>query len=252
MEEKKKKLSVHEVIVKRILPLLAIPFILTGCARKSDCKLEDDHIHKYTYGDGDKRIVTYIDGEYLKTRSGFNWTEEYKEIHSENEREFYKAKRDLFEGKENWDYLYNHMANSHDYLEFYYYYEDSNYVVTYTDENGNDWGYWDYDVEEGWTRYPTHLGATGKTRVCHPRFYGYKIVPDGNGKYELIKSPLVDDIREIIDEYPYFDNCPTEIVNDMEYDFNRNHLDTLNVSEISEYQGPNLESAELETGAFKH
>ena len=71
---------------------------------------------------------------------------------------------------------------------------------------------------EGYTDDPTHEGLDGKVRLNHYQYFGYKIEYN-NGKYELIKSPLVDDINEIINDYPYYSlECSEIVTKDLEYD----------------------------------
>ena len=46
--------------------------------------------------------------------------------------------------------------------------------------------------------------ANGRVRICIPQYYAYKVETDARGNRILIKSPGVEDILEIADEYPLF------------------------------------------------
>ena len=61
-------------------------------------------------------------------------------------------------------------------------------------------------VEAGNYRYGdiNQDGITGRRRLCHRVYQAYKVVEDEDGEYELVGSPLVDDIMTVKDEYPYF------------------------------------------------
>ena len=190
----------NNIKVKKLMPkvvaLLFIPFILTGCGKKSDCDIKERHVHLYTKNTNKGKIEKYLDSEKL-TQGNYNWNKDCIEITSEDE-EFYRAKGDLFVGADNWEYLFNTMKeNSKDYLEFYYHYTTTSVVKagksTITQIHHHS----------GWDTDPEHRGVTGEVRVCHNRYYGYNIVLM-DGKYVKVQSPIVDDIREIINDYPYF------------------------------------------------
>ena len=230
-------------VYKGVLALLTIPFILTGCGEQSKCELPSRHVHKYTMNNNRGQIVNYIDSEDLKY-GNYNWNNDYIEITKDDEA-FYRTKAELFEGAPNWNYLYNTMvANNYDYLEFYYHYTTTSTYTT-SDGKGHTTTHIRTNHHSGWSEDPTHRGVNGNVRVNHHRFYGYNIIYK-NGKYEKVKSPLVDDIREIINDYPYFsDNC-VEIVN-KEYDCSKYDLRTLKVQDFKAYTQPDLSNKELNT-----
>ena len=225
-------------VYKQILPLLVVPFILTGCAKQAECDIPSRHVHKYTTGS----IVNYIDSEDVK-HGNFNWNNDYIEITKDDEA-FYRTKGDLFEGAPNWNYLYNKMASKKDYLEFYYEYTTDDYVSE-TDEDGNECGYWTTTTHSGWTTNPKDSDNTGRTRLYHHRFYGYRILYK-DGKYIKEKSPLADDIRDIIDEYPYFEeDCVKAVYKS--FDFKRSDLPNLKPTDFDVFKGPDLSNRELIT-----
>jgi hypothetical protein len=227
-------------IYKQILALIAIPFILSGCSKKSDCELPSRHVHKYL--DVKKNIETYIDSEKMNI-SDFNWKSDYIEI-TDDDAMFYRTKKDLFEGKNNWNYLYKVMASKHDYLKFYYEYTTDEYI-SMTDEDGNECGYWSSTTHSGWTDNPNDSDNTGTYRLYHYRFFGYRIIYK-NGEYVKERSPLVDDIRDIIDDYPYFDvDCSSTVYR--EYKTDRRQLKNLRIQDFDVFHGPDLENKELYT-----
>lgn len=232
---------------KLVIYATALSLFLTGCGKKSDCEIPTSHIHLYTKQvTDDITIQKYMDSERLKV-SGYNWNENYIEI-TKNDEELYKVLRNCFEGANNWDYLYNQMATHHDYLEFYYYYTT---VETYTttDSNGNTETHTRTVVHSGWHKNPYDSDNTGRTRLCHHRYYGYRIV-NKNGKFKLEESPAVDDIREIIDEYPYFQEDCVTIVRE-EFKFHRSELPHLSPEDFDVFTGPDLDHKELDTGKVK-
>ncbi len=236
-------------VFKKVLAILICPFILTGCF-DSDCKIDEYHVHKYIgsirrgYKGDDKNhtIINYFDSEgltkykeewleeermsdrYYPFELSYRWQEDSIEI-TKDDLEFYKVKGDLFDGKENWDFLYSVMARMKDYLEFYYYRTDGE----------STW--------EGWITDPRYSDNTGDVRVRHMRYFGYKIEYK-DGKYVKKRSPLVDDIRDIIDEYPYFDiECYKAVYK--EYKFKEKDLPKIKLEDINEFRSPDLSNKEL-------
>ena len=225
-------------IYKQVLALIAIPFILTGCGKKSDCDIKEAHVHKYV--NNKNKLVTYMKSENMGYRD-YDWQSDYIEITKDDEN-FFKTKGDLFYGPDNWNYLYNKMAARKDYLEFYYEYTTDDYISV-IDEDGNDNGYWTTTTHSGWTNNPNDSDNTGRMRICHHRYYGYRIVYQ-NGKYVKEKSPLVDDIKDIVYDYPYFEEDCVKIVN-KEYRFDRKDLPKLTTSDFDVFKGPDLSNKEL-------
>ena len=230
-------------ITKSILPLLTIPFILVGCSKKSECELPSRHVHLYTKNTSRGRIEKYLDSENV-TYGDYNWNKDYIEITKDDE-EFYKVKGESFEGVNNWDYLFNTMAaNNYDYLEFYYHYTTTSTYTT-TDGKGHTTTHTQTHHHSGWSKDPTHRGVNGEVRLNHHRFYGYKIIYK-NGKYIKERSPLVDDIRDIIDEYPYYNDDCVEIIY-KEYGFNKSELTRLKAEDFHYFNKPDLSKKELNT-----
>lgn len=218
-------------VTKKILPFLCIPFILGGCS-KVDCDIKEDHVHKYVARTSNGTIVNYFNSEDTIYMPPFLQVLAYKSIDyyrdneyllaTEDDLNFYKVRGASFKGSENWIYLFNLMKNKRDYIE--YRYRDS-------------------DDDPHWTTDKNKSRKTGLVRVNHYRFFGYKIVWQ-NGQYIKVRSPLVDDIRDIIDEYDYFDhNCYEEVYK--EYNFNRSIVDSIRLEDIDEFVQPDLSNPSM-------
>lgn len=233
--------------LKRVMPLaLTATIFLSGCGEKSECDIPTRHVHKYTKQITDEiAIETYVDDEHLSLFGGYIWNEDYIEINKVDEK-IYKLLKDngLFEGTTNWNYLFNVMASKKDYLMFYYHYTT---VETYTetDSEGNIEVKTRTVEHNGWTANPYDSNNTGRTRLFHHRFLGYKIVNE-NDKFKLKKSPAVDDIREIIMEYPYFkEDCTIEVYE--EFLFNKYELGNISPYDyFNNFKGPDLDNPNLE------
>ena len=233
----KEKLNVRGVYLK-ILSLLAIPFIVSGCSKKADCDLKNIHVHKYFTDTNKGRITTFLNSEELD-HSQFNtspnlpkythysWTNESIEV-TNDDLEFYKVKGELFKGSDNLDYLNNLIDSNKDYIEYHYDYHKRRIVTTSTGKFTQTYAV--LQRHEGYTDDPTHEGLDGKIQLHHYQYYGYKIEKK-DGKYVKIKSPLVDDINEIIDEYPFFSLECFEIII-KEYEFDKEIVSSITIDDI--------------------
>jgi hypothetical protein len=223
---------------RKILALLVCPFILTGCSEQANCKIPEKHVHKYI-GTCDKgTVTTYVNSEDIKIPTSYQdglyktmlyeRQEESFTITDEDEK-FYIIKNNmLFKGEDNWDYLYNVMASKHDRIEYRYRYEDIlEYAYRWIPSNQERKDY------------------TGDVRVYHYRFCGHRIVYK-DGKWVDERSPFVDDIREIIDEYPYFQlDCYTVVHKD--YKVDKNKIKETKLEDVNDFIAPDLENRNLYT-----
>ncbi len=119
--------------IAAVLVALAIPVTLSGCSKESECEIPSRHVHLYNKDTNLGTITTYLDSEYEDVYGGYKWSPEYMEITKEDEAAF-KAlyvnadfvgltSTPLFDGEDNWGYLFNLMRNTNsDYFEFYYEY----------------------------------------------------------------------------------------------------------------------------------
>ena len=223
--------------------LLAGSMFLPGCGKKSDCEIPSRHVHKYVKEvTEDISIEQYRDSEKL-TYGSYNWTENYIEINKYDEK-MYKLLNDdnLFVGADNWNYLYNVMANNHDYLEFYYEYDTIETHVTF-DSDGDMHLEIETVHHDGWTKNPRDVNNTGRVRLNHHQYVGYRII-NKNGSFELEMSPYVDDMRDIIDEYPYFNEDCTRKVYQI-FRFKKSELPDLSPEDFDVYGHPDLSQKTL-------
>lgn len=221
--------------------LLALSMLLSGCGEKSDCEIPSRHVHRYIKQITEEiTLEEYIDSEQINYH-GYNWTNNYIEINKHDEQ-LYKVLNSklLFNGIDNWDYLYNTMVqNNEDYLMFYYeYYTTETYTTT--DSDGKTTIHTRRVRHDGWHRNANDSDNTGDVRLYHHRFYGYRVI-NKDGKYVLEQSPLVDDIRDIIYEYPYFrEKCVEEVY--AKYKFKISELRSLRAEDFDDFEHPNLEN----------
>ncbi len=191
-------MKVRKLEVKKgILLALAASLVLaaTGCSKKSDCQEKEYHLHKYEKGN----IVRFLPREELDYQ-GYHWTE--KVYFTDPDFYEYADKNRLLEIGANKDYIAGVQNSQKDYYEYEYTFMTIMPMgkilmpIPVTD----------------WTTDPNYGGLTGNVRLCHPMHYAYKVEKDEKGKRRLVKSPLVEDILEIEDEYPMFRENFTEVV----------------------------------------
>ena len=191
-------MKVRNLEVKKGLLLALVTSLVltaTGCSKKSDCQEKEYHLHKYEKG----KIVRFLPREELNYQ-GYNWTE--KVYFTDPDFYEYADKNRLLEIGANKDYIAGVQNSQKDYYEYEYTFMTIMPMgkilmpITVTD----------------WTTDPNYGGLTGNVRLCHPMHYAYKVEKDEKGKRRLVKSPLVEDILEIEDEYPMFREDFTEVV----------------------------------------
>lgn len=196
-----------------VVPLIAPYAIGTGLliggiaftGKKEQCEITNTyHVHLFTKDVGNATINKWVQRE---NNTSFTKKDDFLpatafDLEAFDKLDYYA----LFSGKDNLAFINQQIKRNRDYLKFYYYYEET---YTEEDEDGNTV---EKTVEyEGWTTNPYHRGVTGKTRVYHTRYFAYKLVYK-DGKLELEKSKNVDDVREILDEYPYISENTTHEV----------------------------------------
>lgn len=192
-------------LVKRAIASAAMLFLLSSCAPRSDCEIPDKHAHKYVEYTDLGKVERWEFSDSMKYGNS-DWTPEIIKITEDDKNVFQKADN-YFRGDHNWDYLYNYMRTHKDYLIFYYeYYTDE----TTVDSNGKEKT--ERVRHDGWHNIAYDSDNTGDVKVVHTRYYGNKIAikrrEDGSLNIWLEQSPVVDDIRDIVREYPYFSFSP--------------------------------------------
>ena len=231
--------------LKRILPTMLITtLLLTACNKNKEvCNNHDPHLHLYqkeaAYSTTLNAYYNSEEDEYL----GFTKTDDTKPM-DEYDQAFYAAIGDtpLFEGIYHWNYLYSLMYRHQDYIRF----ENKSYEnveIEVYDKEGNRGT--KHVLIPTTTYKEKHYAPdnTGVVRIYHHLFYGYK-VEEIDGQLQLIKSPLVDDIREILEEYPYYtENCFEVVTKDIE--FTPSTLGFLSADSFTCFNHPDLENKSM-------
>jgi len=174
------------------------------------CKISGKHVHLYQKIVDGHPINSYILGE-KKNVDGYRITNRFmRSDRFYNEILKILNKNDLFRCEQNLDYLYYQNTNKISYLEYEYNYVDFD-IKFELDEEGYLIPLVATVVHKGWHENGDDKNNTGKVRECKKKFFGYKIVMKKN-KPVLVKSPLVDNIKVLFNEYPYFSEKCYEVV----------------------------------------
>ena len=236
---------------KKPIKMMAISYILGAVLLLNGCGKEEQHcdamqtyhLHQVTKNYDDFQVSRWavcnnIPYGYEKTDNVLPATLVDVELYNE------LTNKGLLNGQENIEFLYHQINTHRDYLEYYYYEEIVN--PKYNDK-GEFEGV-DITVDEGWTTNKHHSNLTGKVRINHTRYYGYKIVLDNQtNKLKLINSHYVDDPRDIIDEYPYVGFSTTTTVQDTQ-NYSPGIVSFLDVEDITPFITPdkiNIKSLSL-------
>lgn len=168
---------------------------------KSNCGIESAHAHLYINDEG---YIRYIPEEYLEY-GDYQRTNGYINIEGEEELYAFLDKNGLVRIEDNLDIISTQMEENKDYLEYEYSFINyekkpiANIVGGVLHVSLVNMPFEDF----AWTNNANHDNLTGRQRLCHYVYTGYKIEIDERGNYVLIPSEEVDDIREIADEFPY-------------------------------------------------
>lgn len=191
---------------------LALMTTLSGCGKKADCNIDRDHAHLYVSEEGFKR---YLNKENL-TYNGYVRQDDYIRLYEEmlDLKEF-EEKKNVMLIKDNLALIEEIQNSNEDYIEYRYRYNFNQPIAHTTTVGKTTTTYFTYMpmTLHSWTTNPDRTGLTGETRVCHHMYQAYKIEYDEKGKPVLIKSPVVEDLTTIMDEYPYIKENFTVIVN---------------------------------------
>ena len=232
----------------KILPYMIISsLILSSCGYdKVDCNNPNAHAHLYTKDVDGHHLARYAECEYDYV-DGWEKHEDFMDInkydqeylHALDEGEIFGPSH-LFEGKKYFGYLYDVMANNNDYLEFQYEYEVTHTTYTY-DSNNKPIPHTTTTTEYAWHKKQSDKRNTGKVRLCHYQYFAYDVV-EYNGQYRLMRSNSVDDIREVLDDYPYAAEGCWEVVK-TNHKVNKHHVKDLTPEDfIEDYNHPDLEN----------
>lgn len=175
---------------------------LSGCGEKANCDITSSHVHKYVSAEG---LNKYVDKEYLNY-GGYERTDEYLVLDKDElDLRQFEEKHGLLRIDENIDTLLATQDTNVDYIEYRYEYS---YLrpMPYSVYNGKVFlTYFTYipTIGHSWTTDDTISGLTGEKRICHYKYQAFKIEIDEKGKRVIIPSDYVDNLNDIIDEFPY-------------------------------------------------
>lgn len=242
------KFNLNKIISMKGLALVLVATTcttsLTGCGKKADCNIDGKHAHLYTNEYG---YVRYIDKEYMKYE-GYTRSDENISIIGQEKLYKFFDKKDLLKIEDNINVIVSQQEKNVDYIEYRYSYTWMQ-PIPHTISNGKTTTtFFTYVPHKrySWTSNPDRSGLTGETRNCHYVYTAYKIEKDEDGKYVLIPSSDVDDIRDVMDEYPYIKEKFYKVVSfdGEELDYEDGKEEDLSEEEkerIKEYESSNNE-----------
>lgn len=205
INEKNGKKKIKNIVLAGLI--IANLFTFSGCANNVPCDISGDHAHYYV---NDEYFGRYIVSE-KSSISGLNRTDNYIPVSKEDAEllEFIN-KKGLFRIDYNQQAISNITDSHQDFIEYRYsyYYLMPIPVVYGTEIRFNNMPMIGYS----WTT-DTSKNLTGEERVCHYAYYGYKIIRNEKGTYELVKSDYVDNLSELPDGYDYIKEKFYDVVN---------------------------------------
>lgn len=171
--------------------------LFSGFRKTQKCDISDKHAHKYVYDE-------YFDAFHLGEEDYLGkWqrTEEYILIDDKDEKLIeFESSNGLFKIADNKEKINKQIRE----LEVYTIYEYNSTNTRQIEENGEI-----TTIKEeihGWTKDIRHPGLTGKYKTIEYSFYGYKIVENENGEFELVRSPMVSNFSDLPEEFIYVRN----------------------------------------------
>lgn len=209
INERKGKKKFKKIIISGLIFSNLLTF--SGCAKNVPCDISDIHAHYYV---NDDYIGRYIVSEKSSV-SGLNRTDNYISVTQEDvDLLKFINKNDLFKISENENAIENITANHEDYKEYRYRYHYLMPQPTYIYNGKNMQIIYTYIPMTGhsWTTNTTK-DLTGEERICHYVYYGYKVVKNEKGIYEMIKSGPVDDLSQLTEGYDYIKGNFYDVVN---------------------------------------
>lgn len=163
---------------------------LTSCGLNVKCELPNKHAHMYVNEDGYVRYIASEDSSY----DGYARSYNYREL-SEEDSQLYKFlnRNGLLRIDENIDLILEQQERNMPFIAYEYAKTELASVgrALFTTTRY----YWTYDSEA------TNL--TGKEKEVHYLYQAYKVEKNEKGKYILVSSDMVEDITEVMEDYPY-------------------------------------------------
>lgn len=178
-----------------ILTLTTILSVFSGCGKKVECNINEEHAHIYVNEEG---YVRDIESEREQI-GDFRRTEDYSPItETDSKKLSYAFERDLLPIESNIEKLTELESKVYDYTE--YEYEETYFSPIYI----NDIMYVNYITESKYSKDPGVGNKTGNERTVSHKFIGYNVIIDEKETPRLIKSEPMDSIEDLINNgYTY-------------------------------------------------
>ncbi|MDD3341006.1 MAG: hypothetical protein PHN72_02235 [Bacilli bacterium] len=221
-----KKYKLYKKVL--ILSLVGIMQLNSGCSKKMDCDIKEDHAHLY---ENENHFYTYLNGENA-TRSGYKWTPNSISID-----EATKKKLDFLEDNNlvpiamNQRIIDSIVHDNTDFIEYEYVYEvdeiayylspsggiaySSVSVKTSIDSSGRpltetviNMPVYKKSPRKDFIKDENIDGKTGVTRDVSYEYYAYKIEKKKTvfgEKFVKVKSDTTDQLNTLSKEYKYID-----------------------------------------------
>lgn len=220
------KINLGEFIGRRGIALVLAGTMLTGltgCGKKAECDIKEDHAHLYINEDNFSR---YLEKEYLEYE-GYQRMDDYIVIDKE-EKDLLKFldKKDLLRIDDNMEAIENLERENHDYIEYRYAYTYLMPIPHYVRTGKTTTMYYTYipTTHYSWTTNPNHSRLTGEQRRCHHVYQACNVVVDEKGKFVIVPSDYVDSIEELNGEYTYVKKNFCKVI-DAEYGYELDYED---------------------------
>ena len=176
----------------------------------SDCNERGYHLHKYEK-DG---LVRYFPKEKLKYR-GYKWTKDFVYVNRDDEELVdFELRKGLIKISDNIDYLTSERENNNDFVQYEYSYTKNEVTYTYQNngKSSSPTPHFSTRTVYDWAEKPDEdCDLTGYARTGHHMYVACKVERNNRGKLVLVKSPEVENLLDIKDEYPYIQEDHTVI-----------------------------------------
>lgn len=162
---------------------------ITGCSNSKLAKCEIPNMHAHVYVN-DEGYIRYVESELLEYEN-YKRSYNYREITKEESKLYrFLDLKDLFRIDENIDLVLAQQEQNQPFTVYEYY--SPVQIITPS-------GLTNYN----WTNDPEYDNLTGKEKEVHYIYQAFNLKKDRRGSYSLNPSPLVEDITEVMEEYPY-------------------------------------------------
>lgn len=209
INEKNGKKKIKNIVIAGLI--IANLFTFSGCSKNVPCDISGDHAHYYVNDDDFGR---YIVSEKSSV-SGLNRSDDYTPVNKEEAKLLkFINKNGLFRIDENQQAIRNITDSHQDFVEYRYKYYYLMPIPVFHRIGNSTYITYNYIpmIAHSWTT-DTSQSLTGEERVCHYVYYGYKVIRNEKGSYELVKSDPVDDLSELPDGYDYIKEAFYDVVN---------------------------------------